>query len=696
MKKQSSLTEVVDEILRTLGNRVVMATPLGAGKPNTLINEIYQRAKNDSTIQLTICTALTLEKPEGKSDLEKRFLRPMVERVFADYPDLQFEKDRKENKVPSNIKLLEFYYPPGKYLNNSLAQRSYISSNFTHAARDILDRDVNLICQMVAEEDGLFSLSCNCDMTKDIIRGMKKKDYPSIKVYQVNENLPFMYGDAILEKDQIDIIYDNPKDYYKIFGPPKMSITDADFMIGLYSSSLVKDDGELQVGIGSLGDAVIYGLCLKQEENQSYNEILKDLGFLERFKEVLSAKGSLETFKKGLFGATEMLVDGFMELYQRGILKKKVYDNVVIQRMINEGNLDPENLNFNNIISLYQQKVIHSPLNESDFEFLKYWGFIKRECNYRKISLQETSDINELSTKLMGRKLRNGHLAHGGFFLGPEKFYRWLKSLDPEERKLFSMRSVSKINQLYGHEELDRLHRRNARFINTCMMTTLGGAHVSDGIYTNQVVSGIGGQFNFVAMAQELPDGHSVLTMRATRFSRGKLVSNIVPYYGHISVPRHMRDILVTEYGVADLRGKTDEEIVIELLKVCDSRFQEELLQYAKSKKKVSENYKIPAEYKGNSPKSYQIILSKWKKRGLFSKFPFGTDLTDEEIQIGGALKRVKARMEKGIFSKLLFILKALMLRPTEDKRKLLERINLKNPRGAKEILYQRIVAAEL
>ena len=49
--------------------------------------------------------------------------------------------------------------------------------------------------------------------------------------------------------------------------------------------------------------------------------------------------------------------------------------------------------------------------------------------------------------------------------------------------------------------------------------------------------------------------------------------SNIVWNYGHCTIPRHLRDIFVNEYGVADLRGKSDEEIVEALVDVCDARF---------------------------------------------------------------------------------------------------------------------------
>ena len=54
----------------------------------------------------------------------------------------------------------------------------------------------------------------------------------------------------------------------------------------------------------------------------------------------------------------------------------------------------------------------------------------------------------------------------------------------------------------------------------------------------------------FCGHGTRAPDGHSILMMRSTRTdSRGKVKSNIVDHYGHITIPRHLRDILVTEYG---------------------------------------------------------------------------------------------------------------------------------------------------
>jgi acyl-CoA hydrolase len=74
------------------------------------------------------------------------------------------------------------------------------------------------------------------------------------------------------------------------------------------------------------------------------------------------------------------------------------------------------------------------------------------------------------------------------------------------------------------------------------------------------VVSGVGGQYNFVAMAHALPEARSILCVRATRESRGEVTSSIPWSYGSATIPRHLRDIVVSEYGIADLRGRTDRE----------------------------------------------------------------------------------------------------------------------------------------
>ena len=101
---------------------------------------------------------------------------------------------------------------------------------------------------------------------------------------------------------------------------------------------------------------------------------------------------------------------------------------------------------------------------------------------------------------------REGEFLHGAFYLGSQAFYDWLRDLADDERRGIGMTRVSEINELYGgNEALERLQRRDARFFNTCMMATALGAAVSDALEDGRVVSGVGGQYNFVAMAHALP-----------------------------------------------------------------------------------------------------------------------------------------------------------------------------------------------
>ena len=128
------------------------------------------------------------------------------------------------------------------------------------------------------------------------------------------------------------------------------------------------------------------------------------------------------------------------------------------------------------------------------------------------------------------------------------------------------MKPISFTNELYGDETGRRAARVKASFINDTMMVNMRGAAVSDALDNGSVISGVGGQHDFVVQAFALKDARSILALHATRVLKSKTVSNIVWTYGHETIPWHLRDIIVTEYGVADLRGQTDAEVIARLL----------------------------------------------------------------------------------------------------------------------------------
>ena len=416
--------------------------------------------------------------------------------------------------------------------------------------------------------------------------------------------------------------------------------------------------------------------------------------------------GDTGIFDKGLFGASEMIIDGFLDLYKAGILKRVVYDDLPLQRLINEGLIRHE-VTATTLELLLKRKAVHMQLSQEDFDYLVKYGVFKEGLCYNNGTIETANgqgipadftkeeNIQQIVEQCLGTHLKGGAVIHGGFFLGPQNFYQALKDLPEKERMLINMRSVQRINQLYGHEEIDRLQRKNARFVNTCMKVTLSGSIVSDGLEDGRVVSGVGGQYNFVAMAHALPDGRSLINLRATREVGDKVESNIVWNYGHTTIPRHLRDIVITEYGIADLRSKTDSEIIEELLKITDSRFQEELMQKAKKVGKLREDYRIPAEYKNNFPHAIDEKLKIFKQQGFFQRFPFGTDFTDEEQFVGRVLKILKnKKRSKKLMLKL--ILRALIPQriPTEYKP-YLKRMGLWEVKSLEERLLRKLLVLE-
>jgi hypothetical protein len=94
----------VDEILARIGKHIVLAIPVGLGKPNQLVNALFNRALADRSIELRILTALTLERPTGAKELERAFLAPLIARVYGDYPDLEYARALRNDALPPNIK----------------------------------------------------------------------------------------------------------------------------------------------------------------------------------------------------------------------------------------------------------------------------------------------------------------------------------------------------------------------------------------------------------------------------------------------------------------------------------------------------------------------------------------------------------------------------------------------------------------
>jgi len=613
--------DCVEAALTRVGRRVTLCTPIGAGKPVALVNAFYRRAVGDPRIELAILTGLTLARPQPASELERRLVGPITEKVYGDAPEPEWVAPLRAGKLPANVRVQEFFMEPGAWLNVPGAQQAYASINYTHVARSVLAEGANVIAQQVAlRPGGRASLGSNPDVTADLIPMLREREAggaPVAVIGQANDRMPFMFGDAEIPASAFDFLVDDPRGYHELVAPPNLPIPTAEHAIALGASLLMRDGGTVQIGIGELGDAIVHAMTLRHRENAEWRRALGDVRLLPRFEAEMRGIGGDGPFEQGLYAVSEMFVDGFLDLYRAGILKRRV---------------EPD-----------------------------------------------------------------GALLHGAFLLGPRAFYEALRAMPDAERALFRMMPVSFTNELDGPgREAKLAARRDARFINSAMMATLGGALVSDGLADGRVVSGVGGQYNFVAQAHALPGGRSIIAVRTTRPNGGRIESNIRWNYGHTTIPRHLRDIVLTEYGVADVRGRSDAEVAAAMLAVADSRFQPALLAEAQRASKLPQGYRIPDAHRENFPARLESALAPHRKAGRFGSLPFGTDLSAEEVRLAGALRRLKARSE-ALAGRIG--IGAALLRPLPrdaESRALFDRMGVGEPRGARERLYRRLVAAAL
>jgi len=611
-KKFTDPEAIAEDIIRDVGTNLVVGLPLGLGKANHIVNALYARAAADRAISLTLFSALTLEKPKPSNLLERRFIAPVIERLFGGYPDLAYADALHAGALPPNIQVIEFFFLAGRWLNVPFAQQHYISANYTHASSYLLARGLNVVTQLVAKRvvDGVvrYSLSCNTDTTLDILRARAQGAASFKLVGQVNSELPFMPGAGDLSADEFSAVLDSPETEFPLFAPPSEPISDTKYAIGLQAANLVRDGGTLQIGIGQVSDALAQGLIVRHRDNARFHEIVKRLA-----PDAPVAAGTTGSFEKGLYGVSEMLFEAFLALIDAGILKREV----------------------------------------------------------------------------------DGVLLHGAFFLGPKSFYRALREMTPGQLARIQMMPVSFTNELYGDEDLKRRARTDARFVNNAMMATLTGAAISDGLENGQVVSGVGGQYNFVAQAFALRGARSILAVEATRQAGAKTQSNIRWAYGHQTIPRHLRDIFVTEYGVADVRGKSDADVIAAMLGIADSRFQAELARQAKDAGKLPKSFEIPAIHRDNHPERIADALRPAREAGLLPRFPFGSDFTDTEQRLIPALQLLQdAQRTPMRLPGLLW--QGFTRAPDAADHECLARLGLDTPKTLAERAYRALVSAAL
>jgi 4-hydroxybutyrate CoA-transferase len=319
---------------------------------------------------------------------------------------------------------------------------SEIPALFTDGALPV---DVALIQVSPPDHAGYVSLGVSVDYTITAAR------YATKVIAQVNRNMPRTLGDSFLHISEIDAIVEHDAPVIEL--KPAV-ITPVEEQIGKNCASLVEDGDTLQLGIGSLPDAVLHSLKNK-----------KHLGI-----------------------HSEMISDGVVDLVEAGV--------VDCSRK-----------------TLHKGKIVVS------------------------------------------------------FLMGTTKLYDFV-----HDNPMVYMAPVDYVNDPYIIRQND-----NLKSINSCVQVDLMGQVCSESVGLKQI-SAVGGQVDFVRGANMSRGGKSIIAMPST--AAGGKISKIVPMLdagAAVTTNRNDVSYIVTEYGIAALKGKTLRERAKALIDIAHPDFHASL-----------------------------------------------------------------------------------------------------------------------
>ena len=174
--------------------------------------------------------------------------------------------------------------------------------------------------------------------------------------------------------------------------------------------------------------------------------------------------------------------------------------------------------------------------------------------------------------KLSGRlKTRHRGKIITTFGLGTRPFYDWL-----HENNAVEAHPCDHTNDPVQAAQNERLIA-----INSAISVDLTGQVNADSI-GSRIYSGVGGQVDFIRAANLSTDGRAIIAMPST--ARDGKISRLVPRLAEgagVVTSRADVDTIITEHGVAELRGKSIAERIEALIAIADPRFQQELVDAA-------------------------------------------------------------------------------------------------------------------
>ena len=174
-------------------------------------------------------------------------------------------------------------------------------------------------------------------------------------------------------------------------------------------------------------------------------------------------------------------------------------------------------------------------------------------------------DLVESGVLTNGHKTLHPGKIIAGFIIGTRRLYEWV-----DDNPLIELHPTEYVNDPFVIAQNERMVA-----VNSAIEIDLTGQVCSDSIGP-KLYSGVGGQLDFIYGASRSKGGVPIIALPSTAKDLSRIVLMLKPGAGVVTTRNHIR-FVVTEYGVADLYGKTIRQRAQALINIAHPQFRDEL-----------------------------------------------------------------------------------------------------------------------
>src|SRR5690606_24957531 len=192
-------------------------------------------------------------------------------------------------------------------------------------------------------------------------------------------------------------------------------------------------------------------------------------------------------------------------------------------------------------------------------------------------------DLIESGVITCARKTLHPGKAVAGFVVGTRRLHHYV-----DDNPFFEFHPTEYVNDPFIISRNDRMVS-----INSAIEVDLTGQVCADSIGP-AFYSGVGGQLDFVRGAARSKDGKTIIALPAT--AKKGTISRIVPQLrpgAGVTTTRNDVHFVATEFGIADLWGRTIRQRVEALVNIAHPNFREDLLRYAHEQNYIPRLYSL-------------------------------------------------------------------------------------------------------